>query len=60
MLVKEVNTPFEAITNLREKYAVKKVREDFNSLDTEWNNYRATDVSTNPFLIFKTLEDQSR
>ena len=39
MIVKEADTPYEAFTKLREKYAVQKVREDFDKLDSEWNDF---------------------
>ena len=60
MIVKESSTPFEALSKLREKYSVKKIREDFDKLDSEWNAFKVTEVSTDPDLIFKTLEEQSR
>ena len=60
MLVKEAKTPYAALDYLREKYAVKKVQEDFKALDIEWNNYKVTNSSTDPDLVFKTLEEQSR
>ena len=60
MIVKEASTPYEAFKKLREKYAVQKVREDFDKLDSEWNEFKITDVSTDPDLIFKALEEQSR
>ena len=60
MLVKEELTPYNALRNLREKYAVKNVREDFDTLDNEWNQFKVQDISTDPDLVFKTLEEQSR
>ena len=60
MLVKEVDTPYNAFSKLKEKYSVKQVREDFDTLDTEWNEVKVNDVSTDPNLIFKTLEEQSK
>jgi len=39
MLVKDTKTPYEALTKLQEKYKVKKVREDFDKLDSDWNNF---------------------
>ena len=54
MLVKESDTPYEALARLREKYAVKKVREDFDTLDNNWNQFKVEDISTDPDLIFKT------
>ena len=60
MIVKESSTPFEALSKLREKYSVKKIREDFDKLDSEWNAFKVTEVSTDPDLIFKTHEEQSR
>ena len=60
MIVKEADTPYEAFEKLREKYAVQKVREDFDKLDSEWNEFKITDISTDPDLIFKALEEQSR
>ena len=60
MIAKDAVTPFEALHKLREKYSVKKVREDFDTLDTEWNDFKVNDISMDPDLIFKTLEEQSR
>ena len=60
MIVKETETPYEAIEKLRHKYAVKNVREDFDTLDNEWNQFKVEDISTDPDLIFKTLEEQSK
>ena len=60
MIAKEALTPYEALAKLREKYSVKKVREDFDALDSDWNNFKITDPSTDPDLIFKTLEEQSK
>ena len=60
MLVKEANTPYEALSNLRKKYSVEKIREDFDTLDTEWNEFKVNEISTDPDLIFKTLEEQSK
>ena len=57
MFVKEAGTPYEALQKLREKYAVKNVREDFDTLDNEWNQFKVEDISTDPDLIFKTLEE---
>ena len=60
MLVKEAETPYEAFSALREKYKVKKVREDFDKLDSDWNDFKVDDASVDPDLIFKTLEEQSK
>ena len=60
MIVKESSTPFEALSKLQEKYSIKKIREDFDKLDSEWNAFKVTEVSTDSDLIFKTLEEQSR
>ena len=60
MLVKEANTPYEALSNLHKKYSVEKIREDFDTLDTEWNEFKENEISTDPDLIFKTLEEQSK
>ena len=60
MIVKEAQTPYEALSKLREKYSVQKIIEDFDTLDSEWNNFKIEDVSTDPDLIFKTLEEQSK
>ena len=60
MLVKEAETPYEAFAALREKYKVKKVREDFDKLDSDWNDFKVDDASVDPDLIFKTLEEQSK
>ena len=60
MIVKECQTLYESFVALREKYAVQKVREDFDVLDDEWNQFVVTDISTDPDLIFKTLEEQSK
>ena len=60
MIAKEAQTPYEALSKLREKYSVKKIREDFDTLDSEWNNFKIDDVSTDPDLVFKTLEEQSK
>ena len=60
MLVKEANTPCEALSNLRKKCSVEKIREAFDALDAEWNEFKANEISTDPDLIFKTLEEQSK
>ena len=60
MIVKECETPYKVYEKLKEKYSVKKVREDFDVLDQEWNEFKVTDVGTDPDLIYKTLEEQSR
>ena len=60
MMVKEATTPFEALKKLWEKYSVKKAREDFDVLGMEWNNFVVKDPLTDPDLIFKSLEEQSR
>ena len=60
MLVKEEHTPYAALQKLREKYAVKNVREDFDTLDNEWNQFKVQDISMDPDLIFKTLEEQTK
>ena len=60
MLVKEVDTPYNAFSKLKEKYSVEKVRKDFDTLDTEWNEFKVNGVSTDPDFIFKTLEEQSK
>ena len=60
MLVKEELSPYSALQKLREKYAVKNVREDFDTLDNEWNQFKVQDVSMDPDLVFKTLEEQSK
>jgi len=60
MLVKEELTPYSALQKLREKYAVKNVCEDFDTLDQEWNQFKIQDISTDPDLIFKNLEEQSK
>ena len=57
IIVKESSTPFEALSKLREKYSVKKIREDFDKLDSECNAFKVNDVFVNPDLIFKTLEE---
>ena len=38
----------------------KKIRRDFKASDVEWNNNNTLDISTDPNLIFKTLEEQSQ
>ena len=53
MIVKECGTPYMIYEKLKEKYSVKKVREDFDVLDQEWNEFKVTDVGTDPDLIFK-------
>lgn len=60
MLVKEGDTPFKAFSALQEKYKVKKVREDFDKLDSEWNDFKVSDIAVDPDLIYKTLEEQSK
>ena len=60
MLVKEATTQYAALEHLHKKYAVKKAREDFKALDIEWNNYKVTNSSIEPDLVFKTLEEHSR
>ena len=35
MLVKKVDTPYNDFSKLKDKYFVKKVQEDFDTLDTE-------------------------
>ena len=60
MIAKEAQTPYEALSKLREKYSVQKIREDFDTLDNDWNNFKIDDVTTDPDLIFKTLEEQSK
>ena len=60
MIVKECETPFRIYEKLKEKYSVKKCREDFDVLDQEWNQFKVTDIGTDPDLIYKTLEEQSR
>ena len=60
MIAKEAQTPYEALSKLHEKYSVQKIREDVDTLDSEWNNFKIEDVSTNPDLIFKILEEQSK
>ena len=58
--MKEALTPYEALAKLREKYVVQKIREDFDVLDNEWNEFSVKDVATDPDLIFKALEEQSK
>ena len=60
MIVKESKSPYEALSDLRKKYSVEKIREDFDTLDTEWNEFKVNEISTDPDLIFKTLEEQSK
>ena len=60
MIAKEAQTPYEALSKLHEKYSVQKIREDFDTLDNEWNNFKIDDISMDPDLIFKTLEEQSK
>ena len=60
MIVKECETPYKIYEKLKEKYSVKKCREDFDVLDQEWNQFKVTDIGTDPDLIYKTLEEQSR
>ena len=60
MIAKEALTHYKALSNHCTKYLVKKIREDFNILDSEWNNFKIKDISTDPDLIFKTLEEQSK
>ena len=60
MYVKDASTPFEAFAALQEKYKVKKVREDFDKLDSDWNDFKVSDLSIDPDLVFKTLEEQSK
>ena len=55
MLVKEGTTPYTTLQKLREKYVVKNVREDFDTLDNEWNQFKVKDISMDPDLVFKTL-----
>ena len=55
MLVKDAKTPYEALAKLQEKYKVKKVREDFDKLDGDWNNFKVSDVSVDPDLIYMCL-----
>ena len=59
MFVKEEITPYSALQKLREKYAVKNVRKDFDTLDNEWNQFKVQDIM-DPDLVFKTLEEQSK
>ena len=60
ILVKDKPTLYTGLSKLLEKYAVKIVWEDFNSLDYEWSQFKVIDLSTDPDLIFKTLEEQLR
>ena len=60
MHVKEATTPHEAFVKLREKYSVQKVREDFDELDSEWSEFKVECISTDPDLVFKALEEQSK
>ena len=60
MIVKECETPYEIHEKLKAKYSVRKVRDDFDTLDTEWNEFKVTDIGTDPDLVYKTLEEQSR
>ena len=60
IIVKEALTPYEAFAKLREKYTVQKIREDFDVLDNEWNEFSVKDVAADPNLIFKALEEQSK
>ena len=57
MLVKEVTMPYAAQQKLREKYTVKNIREDFDTLDNEWNQFKVQEISMDPDLIFKTLKE---
>ena len=60
MITKEAGTPYAALHALKEKYAVNKIREDFDTLDAEWNQFKVNDVATDPDLIFKTLEEHTK
>ena len=60
MIVKECDSPFEIHEKLNAKYSVRKVRDDFDTLDTEWNDFKVSDIGTDPDLIYKTLEEQSQ
>ena len=60
MLVKEELTPYGALQKLREKYAIKNLHENFDTLDNEWNQFKIKDISMDQDLIFKTLEEQSK
>ena len=56
--VEETITPCESFMKLRENYSVQKVREDFDKLDSEWNEFKVEDISIDPDLVFKALEEQ--
>ena len=60
MIFKEAYTPYKAYKMLNEKYTVKKVLDDFDSVDNEWNEFKVTDVNIDPDLVYKTLEEQSK
>ena len=60
MIVKEDNTPYEAYEMMNEKYSVKKIRDDFDTVYNEWNEFKVTDVNIDPDLVYKTLEEQSK
>ena len=59
MITREADTTYAALNSLK-KCAVKKIREDFDTLDIEWNKFKVNNVETDPDLVFKKLEEQSR
>jgi len=59
-LIMEADTPYKAHTALKTKYSVAKNRQDFTKLDTEWNEFKVKDISTDPDKIFATLDEHSK
>ena len=59
-LVMNADTPFEAYASLKSKYSVAKNRQDFTTLDAQWNEFKVTDVDIDPDKIFATLDEHSK
>ena len=59
-LVMNAETPYQAYATLKAKYSVAKNRQDFTSLDTQWNEFKVTDVTVDLDKIFTGWKMQSK
>ena len=56
-LVMNAETPYEAYAALKAKYSMAKNRQDFTTLDGQWNEFKVADVTVDPDKIFAMLDE---
>ena len=59
-LVMNADTPYEAYEELKKKYSVAKNRQDFTTLDAQWNEFKVADANVDPDKVFATLDEHSK